>query len=79
VEAALQALVALDAAISELAVDAAAAGLEARLGELGRLRPGVEAAARQMDVVVNYRAPDIYSLDRMKTLIDQAVASKPVR
>jgi simple sugar transport system substrate-binding protein len=41
------------------------------------VRNGVEAAARQMDVVVNYRAPDIYSLDRMKTLIDQAVASKP--
>jgi simple sugar transport system substrate-binding protein len=41
------------------------------------VRNGVEAAARQMDVVVNYRAPDIYSLERMKTLIDQAVASKP--
>jgi simple sugar transport system substrate-binding protein len=41
------------------------------------VRNGVEAAARQMDVVVNYRAPDIYSLDRMKALIDQAVASKP--
>ncbi len=41
------------------------------------VRNGVEAAARQMDVVVSYRAPDIYSLDRMKTLIDQAVASKP--
>jgi simple sugar transport system substrate-binding protein len=41
------------------------------------VRNGVEAAARQMDVVVNYRAPDIYSLDRMKTLIDQAVASRP--
>ncbi|MCW3049244.1 MAG: sugar transporter substrate-binding protein [Solirubrobacterales bacterium] len=41
------------------------------------VRNGVAAAARQMDVVVNYRAPDIYSLDRMKTLIDQAVASRP--
>lgn len=41
------------------------------------VRNGVEAAARQMDVVVSYRAPDIYSLDRMKTLIDQAVASRP--
>jgi simple sugar transport system substrate-binding protein len=41
------------------------------------VRNGVEAAARQMDVVVNYRAPDIYSLDRMKTLINQAVASRP--
>jgi simple sugar transport system substrate-binding protein len=41
------------------------------------VRNGVEAAARQMDVVVNYRAPDIYSLDRMVTLIDEAIASKP--
>jgi simple sugar transport system substrate-binding protein len=41
------------------------------------VRNGVEAAARQMDVVVSYRAPDIYSLDRMETLIDRAVASRP--
>jgi simple sugar transport system substrate-binding protein len=41
------------------------------------VRNGVEAAARQMDVVVNYRAPDVYSVDRMKELIAQAVASKP--
>jgi simple sugar transport system substrate-binding protein len=41
------------------------------------VRNGVEAAARQMDVVVNYRAPDVYSLKRMETLIDQAVASRP--
>ena len=41
------------------------------------VRNGVEAAARQMDVVVTYRAPDVYSLQRMKTLIDQAVASRP--
>jgi simple sugar transport system substrate-binding protein len=41
------------------------------------VRNGVEAAARQMDVVVNYRAPDVYSLDRMIELIDQAVASHP--
>jgi simple sugar transport system substrate-binding protein len=41
------------------------------------VRTGVEAAARQMDVVVNYRAPDVYSLDRMKALIDQAVATQP--
>jgi simple sugar transport system substrate-binding protein len=41
------------------------------------VRNGVESAARQMDVVVNYRAPDIYSVDRMTTLIDQAVASHP--
>ena len=41
------------------------------------VRNGVEGAARQMDVVVDYRAPDIYSLDRMVTLIDDAVSSRP--
>ena len=44
---------------------------------LAIVRNGVEAAARQMDVVVSYRAPDVYSVDRMKTMIDQAVASRP--
>jgi simple sugar transport system substrate-binding protein len=41
------------------------------------VRNGVEAAARQMDVVVDYRAPDVYSVARMRTLIDQAVATRP--
>jgi simple sugar transport system substrate-binding protein len=41
------------------------------------VRNGVEAAGRQMDAVVSYKAPDVYSLDHMVTLIDQAVASKP--
>jgi simple sugar transport system substrate-binding protein len=41
------------------------------------VRNGVEAAARQMDVVVDYRAPDVYSVARMTTLIDQAVATRP--
>jgi simple sugar transport system substrate-binding protein len=41
------------------------------------VRNGVEAAARQMDAVVSYRAPDVYSLRRMEELIDQAVASRP--
>jgi simple sugar transport system substrate-binding protein len=41
------------------------------------VRNGVEAAARQMDVVVSYRAPDVYSVQRMETMIDQAVASRP--
>jgi len=41
------------------------------------VRNGVEAAARQMDVLVTYRAPDVYSLERMKQMVDQAVASKP--
>jgi simple sugar transport system substrate-binding protein len=41
------------------------------------VRNGVEAASRQMDVVVSYRAPDVYSVDRMKAMIDQAVATRP--
>jgi simple sugar transport system substrate-binding protein len=41
------------------------------------VRNGVEAAARQMDVVVSYRAPDIYSVERMKALIEQAVERRP--
>jgi simple sugar transport system substrate-binding protein len=41
------------------------------------VRNGVEAAARQMDVVVDYRAPDVYSLERMERLVDQAVARRP--
>jgi len=41
------------------------------------VRNGVEAAGRQMDVTVSYKAPDVYSLDHMVALIDQAVASKP--
>jgi simple sugar transport system substrate-binding protein len=41
------------------------------------VRNGVEAAGRQMDVVINYRAPDVYSLDHMVGLIDQAIAAKP--
>ena len=41
------------------------------------VRNGAEAAARQMDVLLSYRAPDVYSLARMKTLIDEAIASRP--
>jgi simple sugar transport system substrate-binding protein len=41
------------------------------------VRNGVEAAGRQMDVVVTYKAPDVYSLDHMVGLIDQAIAAKP--
>jgi simple sugar transport system substrate-binding protein len=41
------------------------------------VRTGVEAAARQMDVLVTYRAPAVYSLSRMRDFIDQAIASKP--
>jgi simple sugar transport system substrate-binding protein len=41
------------------------------------VRHGAEDAARQTDVILDYRAPDIYSLARMKTMIAQAVASHP--
>lgn len=41
------------------------------------VRNGVEAAGRQMDVVIDYKAPDVYSLEHMETLIDQAVAARP--
>jgi simple sugar transport system substrate-binding protein len=41
------------------------------------VRNGVEAAARQMDVLVSYRAPDVYSLDRMKAMVEQAIAARP--
>jgi simple sugar transport system substrate-binding protein len=41
------------------------------------VRNGVAAAARQLDVLVSYRAPEIYSVKRMETLIGDAVASKP--
>jgi len=41
------------------------------------VRNGVEAAARQMDALVSYRAPDVYSLRVMEQLIDEAVASRP--
>jgi len=41
------------------------------------VRNGVEAAGRQMDVVIDYKAPDVYSLDDMTNLIDDAVASRP--
>jgi simple sugar transport system substrate-binding protein len=41
------------------------------------VRNGVEAAGRQMDVVVDYRAPDIYNLELQKQLIAQAAASRP--
>src|SRR5690349_19171923 len=34
------------------------------------VRNGVDAAERQMNVQVDYEAPDVYSLDRMIALID---------
>jgi simple sugar transport system substrate-binding protein len=41
------------------------------------VRNGIDAAARQLDVSVSYRAPDTYSIPRMRTLIDAAVAGRP--
>jgi simple sugar transport system substrate-binding protein len=41
------------------------------------VRNGAEAAGRQMDVLVSYRAPDVYSFERMQDLIDQAIDSRP--
>jgi simple sugar transport system substrate-binding protein len=41
------------------------------------VRNGVDEAARQLDVDVTYRAPDVYSLERMQALIEQAIAGRP--
>jgi simple sugar transport system substrate-binding protein len=41
------------------------------------VRNGVDSAARRLDVLVDYRAPDVYSAERMSELIDQAVATMP--
>lgn len=41
------------------------------------IRNGVSSAARRLDVLVDYQSPDVYSLERMSALIDQAVATRP--
>ncbi len=41
------------------------------------IRNGVDSAARQLDVLVDYKSPDVFSVVRMSALIDQAVATKP--
>ncbi|MDX6723986.1 MAG: simple sugar transport system substrate-binding protein [Solirubrobacteraceae bacterium] len=41
------------------------------------VKNGIDAGAREMDVTVVYRAPDIYSVARMRQLIDEAVADRP--
>jgi simple sugar transport system substrate-binding protein len=41
------------------------------------VRNGIDAAARQMNVSVSYRAPDSFSVDRMRDLINEAVDSRP--
>ena len=41
------------------------------------VRNGVDAASRQTDVQVTYRSPDVYRVETMRQLIDDAVAAKP--
>lgn len=41
------------------------------------VRNGVEAASRQVDASVAYRAPDVYSVDRMTALVREAIADRP--
>jgi simple sugar transport system substrate-binding protein len=41
------------------------------------VRNGIEAARRQMAIDVIYRSPDVYDVDAMRKLIDEAVASDP--
>jgi len=41
------------------------------------VRNGVDAAAKQMGALVRYRAPEVYSLGKMKALVERAVADKP--
>jgi simple sugar transport system substrate-binding protein len=41
------------------------------------VKNGIDAAARQTNVSVNYRSPDVFSVDRMRLLVDEAVANKP--
>jgi simple sugar transport system substrate-binding protein len=41
------------------------------------VRNGADTASRDLDVLVDYKSPDVYSLGRMSALIDQAVAGKP--
>jgi simple sugar transport system substrate-binding protein len=41
------------------------------------VRNGVDAASRQTDVQVTYRSPDIYNVETMRELIDDAVNARP--
>ena len=41
------------------------------------VRRGITEARRQTGVEVSYRAPDRFSIDRMRRLIDQAIADRP--
>ena len=41
------------------------------------VRNGVEAAARQMDVLVDYQAPEVYDIAQMRRMVNDAIASRP--
>jgi simple sugar transport system substrate-binding protein len=41
------------------------------------VRNGVEAAGRQMDVLVDYQAPEVYDIAQMRRMIDEAIAANP--
>jgi simple sugar transport system substrate-binding protein len=41
------------------------------------VRNGVESAARQMDVLVDYKAPEVYDIEQIRAMIDEAIASRP--
>jgi simple sugar transport system substrate-binding protein len=41
------------------------------------VRNGVEAAGRQMDVLVDYRAPEVYDIAQMRRMVNEAIASRP--
>jgi simple sugar transport system substrate-binding protein len=41
------------------------------------VKNGIDAAARQGNVSTTYRSPDVFSVDRMRLLIDEAVARHP--
>ena len=41
------------------------------------VRNGIEAARRQMSVEVTYRSPDVYGVDAMRELIEEAIAARP--
>jgi simple sugar transport system substrate-binding protein len=41
------------------------------------VRRGIDAAARETGVAVSYRAPDTYSIARMRQLVEQAIDDRP--
>ena len=79
-EAALQVLVALDAALAELADDPAAPALADRVDELRALRPGVEAAAQTAlggPVSDSERRATEFALGRIEAALRARAAALP--